>query len=155
MTRNRTETDLRVIALYDKDPERILTPIKTPNALPKAIVDLSRKSIEVAAREVLAINNLDVPPMSAVACLRPFEDIKGYVLQPASGHSIDLRGFTAAAPYMDTMLEHAETHPEQYDPADIEFIRQAFLCAYTDRPHRRTRIATRPIVNKPNLTGAL
>lgn len=160
MTLRRAETDLRVVTLYDKDPDRFITPIQQPNSLPRAVVDLSRKSIEVAAREVLIENNLDLPAMSSVARLRPVGDVQGYLLQPAHGQHIDLRSFTVSAPYMDEILEHAETHPDAYDPADIEFIRQAFLRTYSDAQHisRRPRATTsrrRPVVTPPSLTEAL
>ena len=106
-----------IISPGHRSPQ-LFTDIETPD---EPVSD-ERRAVNIGQRLPL----FGLPPMSAIRHLGNIEDTPGYVVRPASGHTINFRLFTVKAHKFDTVLQRAEEDPDFINPTELEFFKRAF-----------------------------
>lgn len=123
---------LRVIALDSKDKNRILVP-RGGFKLPLGLVEVGTVIEEAARTSILSQYPIHLPPMTSVARLDDVEGVKGYVIEPAGDTRVELHDHPSSSISVydsRSILENAGHRPEDYDPIDIDFVRQLVVKSF-------------------------
>ena len=96
----------------------LFTDVETPDT---PISD-ERRAVHIGQRLPL----FGLPPMSAIRHLGTVDTVPGYLVRPASGHTVNYRLFTVKAHHYDHIIKTSEHEPDFIDPIDLEFIKRAF-----------------------------